>query len=401
MHLTIGSNWTQVGKMGMKMCYNVAMNESVKREVRATLSLIGTIIGAGIFGVPFVISRVGITVGLAYFIVIGALVIIAHWYFAQIALSIKERHRLPGFANALLGIWGKRAAGLLGIVGGWLALTAYLILGGTFLWILLSPYLGGTEISWVLIYSLVIGLVVLGGLGFVAKSEMVMTSALILALLVIVAVSAPHLNIDNLLAFNQKNIFLPYGVILFSLLGFAAIPQLEDLSRGKQKSFLRSIMFGTVISAILTAIFGFVIAGVTGAQTTPEAILGLEPLVGSWIMIFGAIFGFLAVITSCFVFLLNQIETFRYDYDLSYPTSWILSLGVPLLIFAKGGRDFIGMIGLTGGVAGGLTGALVAIMYLSIPRKKKLPLIGYLGVFLVITLFVLGAIAELFNYFQQ
>ena len=107
----------------------------------ALAALIGTTVGAGIFGIPYVISKSGIGPGLFYFFILGGAVLLLHLFFGEIVLRTKEKHRLIGFAQKYLGNWGKfliTISTILGLVG---ALLAYIILGGDFLKIISDSWI--------------------------------------------------------------------------------------------------------------------------------------------------------------------------------------------------------------------------------------------------------------------
>lgn len=376
------------------------MTEVRKRELKALALLVGTIIGAGAFGVPYVLSRAGFSVGLGYFVVLTVIITLLHLYFGEIVLSVKAKHRFPGFAGIILGPFGKRLAAALGIFGGWLAILAYVVLGGTFLFVLVGPFLGGTEFAYQIFFTFLGAAIVWRGLRGVAGTELVMAGLLIVTLLIVSGVSATKFSLLHLTGFDSYYLLLPYGVIMFSLSGFLVIPELEDELAASAGRSLRSVIIrGTVLSAVLTLLFGLTVLGVTGPQTTPEAILGLRGMFGPWITVLGAIFGFLAIITSYLTFLMNQVETFQFDYRVSKLGSWLLAIGVPLLLFLFGARNFLHIIGLSGGFFGGLIALLLVVMYLKL-KWRSLSLIGRFVPMLVAFVFSAGAIAELIVFLR-
>ncbi|KKN87667.1 hypothetical protein LCGC14_0257180, partial [marine sediment metagenome] len=118
----------------------------MKKVIYAISILSGTIIGVGLFSLPYITSKVGIFVMLGYFLVLGALVIILHLFFGELSLRTPDFKRLPGFAKIYLGKWGQLVAYISTILGLFGALLAYLIIGGQFLESLLSPFLGGNSL---------------------------------------------------------------------------------------------------------------------------------------------------------------------------------------------------------------------------------------------------------------
>ncbi|PIR07544.1 hypothetical protein COV54_00500, partial [Candidatus Jorgensenbacteria bacterium CG11_big_fil_rev_8_21_14_0_20_38_23] len=66
--------------------------------IYAIATLSGTIIGVGLFALPYITLKVGFWVMLCYFLVLGALVILIHSFFGELALKTPDYKRLPGFA---------------------------------------------------------------------------------------------------------------------------------------------------------------------------------------------------------------------------------------------------------------------------------------------------------------
>ena len=59
-----------------------------------TALLIGTIVGAGILGIPFVVAKVGLTIGLAYIVGIGILFLLLNLMMGEMGLPERGRARL-------------------------------------------------------------------------------------------------------------------------------------------------------------------------------------------------------------------------------------------------------------------------------------------------------------------
>ena len=142
----------------MKLVYSIA-----------TLS--GTIIGVGLFSLPYITSKVGVLVMLGYFLVLGALVILVHLFFGELSLKTPDYKRLPGFAKFHLGSWGEKIAIISTILGIFGAILAYLIVGGEFLTELFSPIFGGGNLFWTIIYFLAGAILIFLGIKTIAKVE--------------------------------------------------------------------------------------------------------------------------------------------------------------------------------------------------------------------------------------
>ena len=78
-----------------------------ERTFVAISALIGTIIGAGFLGIPFVVMQSGFKIGLIHLVFIASIVALITLYLGEIALRTKTNHHLTGYAEKYLGKAGK------------------------------------------------------------------------------------------------------------------------------------------------------------------------------------------------------------------------------------------------------------------------------------------------------
>ncbi|MEK9152903.1 MAG: aromatic amino acid transport family protein [Patescibacteria group bacterium] len=353
------------------------MKESTKSLWVATMALVGTIIGVGIFAVPFALDRVGVTLGAVYFLLLGGIQMLQHLFYAEASIATPGKRRLVGLVEIHLGKNARHLASWASIFGFWGAMIAYNLLGGTFLHTLFGSLIGGEEWHYQLAWSLIGGLLIVRGLGLVSKIEFWMTLGLIAAMMMIFAIGLPHVRLSNFHFVARGDIFLPYGIILFALNGLSAVPEMQDIVAGNKTSLRLSVLLGSLIATVLNAMFAFGAWGVTGSATTQDAVSGLRSSLGPGITMIAALFGFLAVATSYLTTAINLRETFQYDYAMAKLPSWLLAVGVPLIVFLFGAESIIGIIGFTGAVFGGIVAVLVAILYITVARRglvKDMPL---------------------------
>lgn len=367
----------------------------------ATATLIGTIIGVGIFGLPYAFAKAGFFVGLLQLVLLGGITMIIHLMFGEIILRTNEKHNLPGYIEKYLGRRWEAVVSisvLIGILG---SMVAYVLVGGTFLNIFITQLTGVpdffSENIFYLIFWIFLTGAILFGLKTIEVAEFLMTILLILAAAGIAFFSIPYINIDNLFILNVSNIFFPYGVILFSLAGTVAIPEIREILTGGEKKIRSAIILGVFVPILVYALFAFVINGVTGQATSPEALSGLYKVVGGPIYILGAIFGLLAISTSYITFGYYLYETFLYDYGINKMLAHVLIAIIPITFVLFGVRNFIAIIGFLGAVMGGLEGIAMILTYLKAKKSGnrvpeyslKIPHFIY---YFLILIFILGMI---------
>jgi amino acid permease len=237
------------------------------------------------------------------------------------------------------------------------------------------------------------------------RLEFAGTVFLMAALILILGAAIPHVQAANMPLLNWVDPIIPYGVILFSLAGMTAVPELEQAVDGRRDDYRRAIIRGTLIAAAFTLAFGLIVWGVSGAAVTEDAVSGLQAVLGSKVALPAAVIGFLAVATSYFATAANIKDSFLYDFRYHLNTAWLLAVVPPIIVFLFGGRDFINLIGFSGAVFGGIMSVLVGLMYLSIRRRrlvKRHPLRVHPAItYVTMAVLGLGVLVELYDYLKR
>jgi len=340
----------------------------IKNFLYAVSLLIGTIIGVGIFGIPYVAAQAGFGIALIYLIGLGILILLVHLFYAEIILKTSGKHRLVGYTEKYLGKRAKYLAGCASIIGRLGALLAYIIVSGYFLSTLFNR---GSSFFWSLIFFFIGSFLIFLGLKAVAQVELIMVFFLLTAMLSIFIFAWPKVEFSNLTPINLSNLFLPYGVVLFSLGGATAIPEMREIVQRKKLKL--AVILGTLIPVILFIVFTGIVLGASGSQTTEEALAGLKDILGKKVMLIGLVFGILALMTSFLTIGLNLKKIFWYDYKLNKHLAWVLVCFIPLSAYLIGLRDFISVIGIIGALMGGISGIIICLIYKKLKKSWFLP----------------------------
>lgn len=328
--------------------------------IRATLLLVGTIIGAGIFAVPAMIGAWGILPSTFAFVVLTALMTGVHLYYAEAILRSRQKGHLIGRATYWLGPWAGRCAGALQSLQIFGSSLAYLILGGTFLSLLIpvSMHL----LSWQVAFWVLGSFIVLFGLRLVSKAESIMTWTLIGVILLISFIfSAQASHWSSWFMPSTWNGFQPYGVFLFSLLGIVGMSEAAELVEYNVDALRKVAVSSTVISAILTYLYG-VTAWVASNGTLTHDASDVIQFLPVGISIIVPLFGFLAVMTSFISGALDLRNILQKDLRASAPIALGIALGVPLILLFLTPRDFMKTVGFVGSFFGAGIAAIVVWM---------------------------------------
>lgn len=374
----------------------------LKNYFYAVATLIGTIIGVGMFSVPYTISKSGIFLFFIYLLVLGIAQYYLHKLFAEIILSTKKKHRLPGYVGKYFGKKWKIFTLIVVMFGNYGALLAYIIIGGVFANQLLNPFLGGNEIIYSVCLFFLEALIVLFGLKFIASVELVMTCLLVLSTGMIAWHGFGFININHYSLINWDNIFLPYGPVFFAIGGGTAIPAVCRLLIHKKEKIKSAIALGTFIPIVIIAIFTVIVVGVTGDNTSVDTLTGLRSFFTNGVIIFVLIFGLLSIITSFLVIAQSVRETYWWDFGVNKNISWFLACFIPFIFYVVGLHNLIKVISLTGAVIGGLAGIIIIWLALKVKKKReqKSIIVNKLSkevAYILSLLFILGFFYEIFG----
>lgn len=377
-----------------------------KKFLLALSTLLGTIVGAGIFGLPYVIEKSGIILGLFYFFVLGGAVLLLHLFFGEIVLRTKEKYRLIGYAQKYLGNWGKNLATfstIFGLVG---VLLVYIIIGGNFLKILFSSWLNLDSFYFSLFFGLLCGYFIFRGIKLIAPTELLTNLIFFLIIFLIFFFALPKIDFQNFTLINPSGIFLPYGVILFSLLGWTAIPEIVEILRTpeERQKYQKVIIVAILIAIFLYLFFTSMVIGVSGKQTSPNTLQGLIPFLGQKIIFFIALAAVITLADSFLVIGLYLRNSFIYDFQFPKILASLLTTGLPLILFLIGFRGFIETIGFVGALIGAIEGIIIILIFkrakVLSDRKPEYSLkIPPPLLYFLIVIFILGAVSQIFYYF--
>jgi len=344
-----------------------------KNYFHAIATLIGTIIGVGMFSIPYAINQSGIILLFVYLPVLGTIQYFLHKIYAEIILSTKTKHRLPGYAEKYIGKKGKIISFILSLLGSYGSLLAYIIIGGIFLHELLYPFLGGSLFTYTLILFVIQAIIVLSGLKLISAIELAM-SGLLIALVGLLAYKGwAYSSFDNFAPINWSKAFLPYGPIFFAVGGSDAIPSVCKLLCQKKESIKSAIAWGTFLPVILMLIFTFTVVSITGVNTTSDTLIGLSRVLPNGLMLFALILGLLAIITSFLVIAQATREIFWWDFGMNKNFAWALSCFVPFLLYLAGVRNLMAVVSLTGAIVGSLIGIFYIWLFFEAKRKPEQP----------------------------
>ena len=370
----------------------------VNKKFWATaFTLTGTIIGAGILGLPYVFSQSGFLIGLFWTIFLGATLLYLNLCLGEITLRTKKFHQLPGYAEKYLGKKAKKIMFFAMLFGIYSALLAYLIGEGQSF----SHLITGTlnySVYFALAFWLIMTLLLREGLRGLKKIETWGVLAVIILILGIFIKFAPGIQINNLAHVNLSKIFLPFGVVIFALLGFTSISELRQEIKGQEKNLKKAIIIGSLIPIILYILFSLVFVGSLGENIPQVATLAFGSIIRT--------LGIFTMLTSYFVLSFSLKDVFKFDIKYSKSISFLLVSLLPLTLYLIVSflnlAGFIKVLGIGGVISGSLTGILILLIHQKAKERKpeRKPefqiTTNKLIIIALSIIFIIGVIMELF-----
>jgi tyrosine-specific transport protein len=256
--------------------------------------LVGTIIGAGVFTLPYVAVHSGLATTLIWLIIVSFVITYLHLAFGEIVLRTKQDFRLPGYVGHYLNSSAKKLILLITFFTFSFSLLIYLLLGSQFLRVILNSIWANFSFPQgllVIFLWLLLSSAILSKSKKLSRINFYLSFALLFLFFIIIISALPHFKTGNINLFNFTNHWgwlIPYGVLFFALNGMVAVPEAARVLKikGEKKEKLKKvIIIGTLIPAFCYLIFILAVAGASGSFTTLEAIEGLKGILGNSIIL--------------------------------------------------------------------------------------------------------------------
>lgn len=329
----------------------------------ATSAVIGTVIGAGVLGIPYVVMKSGFPIGMIHLVLVGLLVTLLMLYLGEVTLRTKQNHQLTGYASKYLGPRGRKIMLLAFIFEVFSALVAYMLGQGESFSHLLF---GSAQYSIYLAVGFWLFMTIFTYFGLKALEEGESIGVILMLIMFISAAVYAWNKIDvlNISYIELNNWFVPFGVIIFAFLGFTIIPELERIAGEHHKKIVkRSIILGMATCFVAYTVFALAVIGI-GGKATPEiaTILLGKPFI--FLGIFTMFTSYLALATAF-------IDTLRFDFRKNKITAWAITSIIPLTLYII--LKFTSNVGFTKvlSIGGIISGGLMAILILFMVEKAK------------------------------
>lgn len=331
--------------------------------ISAVSVLVGTTIGVGFLGMPYIAAQSGFLIVLFYLLLFSVIVYILNLYFTEITLRTTKQYQLTGYAEKYIGKNGKIMMQVAISIAIYSAIIAYLFAVGESISFLFFGSIDNYLIVGTL-FGIFMSYMLWGNLEALKKYEKMGVFSILFLFFLTFFSFLPDVKIENLTTVNLELFYLPIGMVLFSLIAFYTISEVREILRGSEHLIKRAVTFGTFIPVIFYALFTFIVVGNFGEKTPQLATFAL-----------GSIFilvGIIAMFTSYLALGTSLKRAYLYDFEYNKNKSWFLVTMIPLAMFLVGdlfNLSFIGILSVGGLVSGG---AMVLLILIINKRSEKL-----------------------------
>ena len=311
--------------------------------------LAGSIIGAGIFSLPFVFNKFGLLFGFISLFIFAFIYALIYFIYADIVLRTEGEHRFVGYSKIYLGKPGFWMAIFIGLVQLLLVLTVYLILAPSFTQLIF----GGSHVIHLLFFWLVGSLMTLFNTRKIAWFEFFIVSGIFSIIFLVFLFGIKGFDISLVQNFNfSMNSLGVLGVVVFALSGVMVVPEVVAYFRESTsplKFLKRSLLLGSFLPALAYIVFVLGILGFS-KNVSIDAVSGLAGYAPEWLLILLGLLGFLSLASSYVLVSLNTRHIFEYDFSLPAGLSRYLVMFIPLAFYFLGINGLTEVIAFTGSI---------------------------------------------------
>ncbi|WP_456365297.1 aromatic amino acid transport family protein [Thermococcus sp.] len=335
-------------------------------EGEALAILVGTQIGAGVLGLPYSASKVGLIPALV--ILIGVMFLMLWTGFIVLRFSAERR-------GAQMSTLSQH---ILGKTGGWLmyisifimsfgAILAYIAgMGSVF-----ASLFGISETMGAFIFWVLASIVVYHGLEASGKTELAMSYVMITLFIAVTLMLVPHAKLSNGLYTNLSGVLSITGVAIFALGCHTVIPDVYK-GLGSYEKTKKVLIWAFIIPTAIYAVFMVAFLLAFGRNTPQIATQGLESLYGHLGKIIGNLIPLLAITTSYIGIALAQQSNNEEFIRLKRPIAWGLTVIPPAVVYFVGVKNFADVLAFAGDTGDMMAFIVLPILIWFVDRRLRM-----------------------------
>jgi tyrosine-specific transport protein len=331
---------------------------------RSVSILASTIIGAGIFSLPYVFAQVGWGFGILYLSFFTLVYIALHRMYAELLFNSGGAYHFFYLTRKHLSTTLSRIASFVFMSSLVLTLGVYLTLAPLFFEFAFG--VGGIVV--VVVFWIVGSSFMFFGIWGQGWVDMIGLGAIFVIIGMVFFGGTGDISVPMFLPLSISSVFAPFGALLFSLVGQVAVFEVVQDYIKNNRSFSISLVLslGTIVPAFLY--LAFIIGVLRMGEVSSSDLFSSFSFSPAFSMLFG-VMGLFTILTTYFMIGKNLQGILRTDMNRSVFVSGFIPVVFPILLYLLGLRNFLSLVSLSGGVFISLVGIFVVMMW-----RKAFPL---------------------------
>ncbi|GIW65842.1 MAG: hypothetical protein KatS3mg094_361 [Candidatus Parcubacteria bacterium] len=355
----------------------------IDQIIKSIFILVSTVIGLGIFVLPYTALKSGI---FFYFwlIIIPILVLIFHLVYGEIIFQVEEKHNLPSLVARIINSKLKLPIWLIDFLGLMMVFVVYLV-------VIEEIINHSLNLSFYFkpLLALFIFFILSFKNNFFSKLDSLLAIFLIVFILVLSGYLLTKVNIKNLLPFDANFVF-SYGIILFSFTGYHSLQIIYDLLGKDKFNFIRVNILSLFFVFLIYLLYTLTVLGTIGPEIDVLSLFSLIKYLNINYLNYLILILFLLSILTTFISLAYYLKRgLIVDFRFKENISW-LTIGLSIILISF--FDFsnvMKLINFIGSLFIGLNLILILFCYLKLKEIKYFN-IPKIIVYIMIVIFSLG-----------
>lgn len=379
------------------------------RVLSGTLLIAGTMIGAGMLGLPLVTGVAGFLPGVIVSVIVWLFMYCTGRLFLEATLWMPDGSNVLSISGHFLGRYGRAISGAMFIFLYYCLMIAYFAAGAP----LLADALGISATSWVsfVVFGVVFGTVVAIGPKSIDRVNIVMSLAMVASWFVLIGGGGDKVNSTRLIYTNWSKMVWAMP-ILFSAFGFHnVIPSLCSYLKRDKRALRRAIFWGSFLPLIVYIVWQWLIIGSVSQEVIHRTLIDGTPVTMAfqkvtgerYFALIGRFFAFFAIVTSTLGVSFSMVD-FLGDgmkiHNSNGPKRFLLTALTfipPLILALCNPGVFNTALGIAGGFGEAFLNGLLPVMLIGVGKyvkglKTDLKWLENIGVLLLLLVYALAVV---------
>ncbi len=389
------------------------MKTNILRVVSGTFLIAGTMIGAGMLGIPLVTGASGFVPGIIVTSIVWFFMYCTGLLFLEVTLWMPDGSNVLSIAGRFFGKGGRLLSGGMFIFLYYCLMIAYFAAGSPLLAEAVSA-LGLMVSGWQMfaLFGLVFGTVVAIGPRSIDRVNIIMSIAMIAAWFTLIGSGGSEVEMPRL-SYTKWPAMVMAMPVLFSAFGFHnVIPSLCTYLKRDKRALRTAVFWGSFLPLIVYIVWQWLIIGAIPREEIAKTLAEGTPITAAFSSVtgeagfsrIGRFFAFFAIVTSILGVAFSMVDFLGDGFNIERRKGWrrivltLLTFIPPFILATLNPEIFTTALGIAGGFGEAFLNGLLPIGLLWVGKytwKLKADLAwlenkGVLSFLIVYSLFVVG-----------